>query len=92
MQTNIVRQDGVRGVLMSIYKLGGSSTLAVVDGIKAMVPRAAQSLPPELNIKALFDQSFFVRASIQGVLHEGLIAACLTAIMILIFLGDWRPT
>ncbi len=92
VQTNIVRQDGVRGVLMSIYKLGGSSTLAVVDGIKAMVPRAAQSLPPELNIKALFDQSLFVRASIQGVLHEGLTAACLTAVMILVFLGDWRPT
>jgi CzcA family heavy metal efflux pump len=92
VQTNIVRQDGVRGVLMSIYKLGGSSTLAVVDGIKAMVPRAAQSLPRELNIKALFDQSLFVRASIQGVLHEGLTAACLTAVMILIFLGDWRPT
>ena len=91
-QTNIVRQDGVRGVLMSIYKLGGSSTLTVVDGIKAMVPRAAQSLPRELTIKALFDQSLFVRAAIQGVLHEGLIAACLTAVMILIFLGDWRPT
>ncbi len=92
VQTNIVRQDGVRGVLMSIYKLGGSSTLAVVDGIKAMVPRAAQSLPRDLNIKALFDQSLFVRASIQGVLREGLIAACLTAVMILVFLGDWRPT
>ncbi|HKM85495.1 MAG TPA: efflux RND transporter permease subunit [Terriglobales bacterium] len=91
-QTNIVRQDGVRGVLMSIYKLGGSSTLTVVDGIKAMVPRAAQSLPRDLNIKALFDQSLFVRAAIQGVLREGLIAACLTAVMILVFLGDWRPT
>ncbi len=91
-QTNIVRQDGVRGVLMSIYKLGGSSTLTVVDGIKAMVPRAAQSLPRELTIKALFDQSLFVRAAIQGVLREGLIAACLTAVMILVFLGDWRPT
>ncbi len=91
-QTNIVRQDGVRGVLMSIFKLGGSSTLNVVDGIKAMVPRAAQALPPELSIKALFDQSLFVRASIQGVVREGLIAACLTAVMILLFLGDWRPT
>jgi CzcA family heavy metal efflux pump len=91
-QTNIVRQDGARGVLMAIYKLGGSSTLAVVDGIKAMVPRAAQSLPRDLNIKALFDQSLFVRASIQGVLREGLTAACLTAVMILVFLGDWRPT
>ena len=91
-QTNIVRQDGVRGVLMAIFKLGGSSTLTVVNGIKAIVPKAAESLPPELSIKALFDQSLFVRASIQGVLREGLIAACLTALMILIFLGDWRPT
>src|ERR1700692_518371 len=91
-QTNIVRQDGVRGVLMAIFKLGGSSTLTVVDGIKAMVPLAAQSLPPELSIKALFDQSLFVRASIQGVIREGLTAACLTAAMILLFLGDWRPT
>ncbi len=92
VQTNIVRQDGVRGVLMSMYKLGGSSTLTVVNAIKAMVPRAAQSLPPELTIKALFDQSLFVRASIQGVIREGLTAACLTAAMILLFLGDWRPT
>jgi CzcA family heavy metal efflux pump len=91
-QTNIVRQDGSRGVLMSMYKLGGSSTLTVVNAIKALVPLAAQSLPPELNIKALFDQSLFVRAAIQGVLREGLIAACLTAVMILVFLGDWRPT
>ena len=91
-QTNIVRQDGVRGVLMAIYKLGGASTLTVVNSIKAMVPLAAQSLPRDLNIKALFDQSLFVRASIQGVLREGLTAACLTAIMILVFLGDWRPT
>ena len=90
-QTNIVRQDGVRGVLMSIYKLGGS-TLTVVNAVKAMVPLAATQLPPELNIKALFDQSLFVRASIQGVIREGLIAASLTAAMILLFLGDWRPT
>ncbi len=91
-QTNIVRQDGVRGVLMSIIKLGGASTLTVVNGVKAMVPRAAETLPRELNIKALFDQSLFVRASIEGVIREGLIAACLTAAMILLFLGDWRPT
>jgi len=91
-QTNIVRQDGARGVLMSIFKLGGSSTLTVVNAVKAMVPLAAQSLPPELSIKALFDQSLFVRASIQGVVREGLTAACLTAAMILLFLGDWRPT
>ncbi len=92
VQTNIVRQDGVRGVLMSMYKLGGASTLTVVDGIKAIIPRAAQSLPRDLDIKALFDQSLFVRASIQGVIREGVIAACLTAVMILVFLGDWRPT
>src|SRR3982074_1046050 len=91
-QTNIVRQDGIRGVLMSIFKLGGSSTLTVVNAVKAMVPLAAQSLPPELSIKALFDQSLFVRASIAGVIREGLIAACLTAALILLFLGDWRPT
>src|SRR5579859_4860294 len=94
-QTNIVRQDGTRGALMSIFKVGGS-TLTVVDGIKTMVKDAAKYLPPDLspqlNIKALFDQSLFVRASIQGVVREGIIAACLTAIMILIFLGDWRPT
>ena len=96
VQTNIVRQDGARGVLMSMYKLGGSSTLTVVNGIKAILQDPARYLPrdlaPQLSIKALFDQSLFVRASIQGVLHEGLTAACLTAVMILIFLGDWRPT
>ena len=94
-QTNIVRQDGVRGVLMSIFKLGGS-TLSVVDGVKGMIPTAVSLLGPELSsqvsVKPLFDQSLFVRASIQGVLHEGLTAACLTAAMILLFLGDWRPT
>jgi CzcA family heavy metal efflux pump len=91
-QTNIVRQDGNRGALMSIYKNGQASTLQIVAGIKNMVQQAAQALPPELTIKSLFDQSLFVRASIYGVIREGLIAAVLTAVMILIFLGDWRPT
>jgi CzcA family heavy metal efflux pump len=91
-QTNIVRQDGARGALMSIYKIGNSSTLDVVKGIKNIVAQAAQALPPALKVTALFDQSLFVRASIQGVLREGLIAAALTAVMILLFLGDWRPT
>src|ERR1700732_527030 len=91
-QTNIVRQDGNRGALMSIYKIGNASTLQIVAGIKNIVVQAAQSLPPELKVTALFDQSLFVRASIQGVLREGLIAAALTAVMILLFLGDWRPT
>jgi CzcA family heavy metal efflux pump len=91
-QTNIVRQDGNRGALMSMYKNGNASTLDIVKGIKNIVALAEQSLPPELTIKALFDQSLFVRASIDGVIREALIAAALTACMILIFLGDWRPT
>src|SRR5271166_310615 len=91
-QTNIVRQDNNRGALMSIYKNGNASTLQIVAGVKNIVLQAAQTLPPELKVTALFDQSLFVRASIQGVLREALIAACLTAVMILIFLGDWRPT
>ena len=95
-QTNIVRQDGARGALMSMFKLGGASTLTVVRDVKTVVENASKYLPPDLSpqltIKALFDQSLFVRASIQGVLREGLIAACLTAVMILLFLGDWRPT
>ena len=91
-QTNIVRQDGNRGALMSIYKNGKASTLQVVGGVKGIVQQAAQALPPELKISSLFDQSLFVRGSIYGVLREGIIAAALTAVMILIFLGDWRPT
>jgi CzcA family heavy metal efflux pump len=91
-QTNIVRQDGVRGSLMSVLKIGRASTLDIVKAVKGVVPVAAQSLPPELKITSLFDQSLFVRASISGVIREGIIAALLTAAMILIFLGDWRPT
>jgi len=91
-QTNIVRQDGNRGALMSIYKNGNASTLQIVAGLKNIVQVAAQALPPELKVTPMFDQSLFVRASIEGVLREGLIAAALTACMILIFLGDWRPT
>ncbi len=91
-QTNIVRNNGNRGVLMSMYKIGNASTLDIVSGIKNIVKVASQTLPPELKITALFDQSLFVRASIYGVLREGIIAAVLTAVMILIFLGDWRPT
>ena len=91
-QTNVVRQDGNRGALMSIYKNGKASTLQIVAGVKGIVQQAAQALPPELKVTALFDQSLFVRASIYGVIREALIAAALTAVMILIFLGDWRPT
>ena len=91
-QTNIVRQDGVRGTLLSIMKNSGASTLDIVKEIKARLPRIAESLPQDLEIKTLFDQSLFVRGSIYGVLREAAIAAILTALMILLFLGDWRPT
>jgi CzcA family heavy metal efflux pump len=91
-QTNIVRQDGVRGTLMSVYKIGSASTLTIVQAVKDIIPIAAQSLPRDITIKPLFDQSLFVRASINGVVREALIAAALTAVMILLFLGDWRPT
>jgi CzcA family heavy metal efflux pump len=91
-QTNIVRQDGRRGVLMSIVKSGNASTLDVVTGIKRLLPRVAQTLPPELSIKALGDQSIFVRSAINGVIREAVIAAALTGLMILLFLGSWRST
>ena len=91
-QTNIVHQDGVRGTLLSILKNGNASTTRVVKAVQQMLPRIQQSLPPGLEIKQLFDQSLFVRAAIQGVLREALIAACLTALMILLFLGNWRST
>jgi CzcA family heavy metal efflux pump len=91
-QTNIVRMDGRRGALMSILKIGSASTLTIVEGVKRMVAQSAGSLPPELKVSSLFDQSLFVRASIDGVVREALIAAALTAAMILLFLGDWRPT
>jgi CzcA family heavy metal efflux pump len=91
-QTNIVRQDGRRGVLMSILKAGNASTISVVQGVRDLLPRIAQTLPPQLKIQPLADQSIFVKAAISGVIREGLIAACLTALMILLFLGSWRST
>ncbi|SPE28547.1 Cation/multidrug efflux pump AcrB/AcrD/AcrF family RND superfamily [Burkholderiales bacterium] len=91
-QTNIVRQDGQRGVLLSVLKNGGSSTLQIVDDLRAMLPNVLQSLPPSLKITPLFDQSVFVKAAIAGVAREALIAACLTAALILLFLGNWRST
>jgi len=91
-QTNIVRMNGEHGALMSMLKVGSASTITIVEGVKRMAERAAQSLPPEMKITPLFDQSLFVRASIKGVVMEGLTAAVLTACMILLFLGDWRPT
>ncbi|MDQ1471325.1 MAG: hypothetical protein QOJ99_2805 [Bryobacterales bacterium] len=91
-QTNIVRQDGHRGVLVSVIKAGDASTLSVVQGIRDLLPRVQQTLPPQLKIQPLADQSVFVRAAISGVVREAVIAAGLTAVMILIFLGSWRST
>jgi CzcA family heavy metal efflux pump len=91
-QTNIVRMDGNRGVLMSVFKTGGASTLDIVARLYAMLPGLKATLPPALVITPLFDQSIFVRAAVQGVIREALIAACLTALMILLFLGNWRST
>jgi CzcA family heavy metal efflux pump len=91
-QTNIVRVDGARSALMSILKLGDASTLDVINGVKKMLPSVEASLPEHVDIKALSDQSIFVRASITGVVREGVIAACLTGFMILVFLGSWRST
>jgi multidrug efflux pump subunit AcrB len=91
-QTNIVRQNGQRGVLVSIIKNGGSSTLDIVKSLLAQLPIVAQTLPKDLKIVPLFDQSGFVRAAISGVVREALIAACLTAALILVFLGNWRST
>lgn len=91
-QTNIVRQDGRRGVLMSILKAGNASTISVVQGVRDLLTRVAQTLPPELKVQNLADQSIFVKAAISGVIREALIAACLTALMILLFLGSWRST
>jgi CzcA family heavy metal efflux pump len=92
VQTNIVRQDGRRGVLLSILKAGTASTISVVEGIRDMLPRVEQTLPPELKIQPLADQSIFVKSAVSGVVREALIAACLTALMILVFLGSWRST
>jgi CzcA family heavy metal efflux pump len=91
-QTNIVRANGQRGVLMAVYKTGSASTLDIVQRVKQTIQNYAGSIPEGLHIAMLFDQSLFVRASIYGVLREALIAACLTAFMILVFLGNWKST
>ncbi|HWZ49069.1 MAG TPA: efflux RND transporter permease subunit, partial [Herbaspirillum sp.] len=91
-QTNIVRQDGSRGVLLSILKNGGASTLDIVSNLRALLPIAVQSLPADVKVTPLFDQSIFVKAAVKGVISEALIAAGLTAAMVLLFLGNWRST
>src|SRR6266478_2388774 len=92
VQTNIVRQDGRRSVLLTVIKKGGASTLTIVKQLKNLLPAIRAAAPPGLEVKELFDQSLFVRAAITGVLVEGAIAACLTGLMILLFLGSWRST
>src|SRR4029077_3304850 len=89
-QTNLVRRDGRPSVLLPILKSGDASTLDVVKGIRNLMPRIQAGLPKSLNVDFLFDQSVFVRDAITGVLHEGVIAACLVGMMILIFLHSWR--
>jgi multidrug efflux pump subunit AcrB len=92
VQNNIVRTNGSRGVLMTITRTGKASTLSIVNDIKAALPRILATIPPELKVVTLADQSVFVRASIKGVVREALIAAALTGMMILLFLGSWRST
>jgi multidrug efflux pump subunit AcrB len=92
VQTNIVSQGGRRASLVTIFKSGGASTLDVVRRIRDMLPKVQATLPPELDLKLMFDQSVFVRAAVDGVAREAIIAAGLTALMILIFLGSWRST
>ena len=91
-QTNIVRENGKRGALLTVLKNGETSTLDIVDGIKAALPKVKAGLPPALKITPLFDQSIFVRESITEVVREASIAAALTGLMILLFLGSWRST
>jgi multidrug efflux pump subunit AcrB len=91
-QTNIVRQDGRRSTLVTVLKAGNASTIDVVNGIRRLLPRVEQTLPPNLKIQPLADQSVFVRAAVNGVVREAILAACLTAVMILVFLGSWRST
>jgi multidrug efflux pump subunit AcrB len=92
LQTNVVRQDGRRGVLMSILKAGNASTLSVVSGVKTLLPRVATIVPPALKMTPLADQSIFVQSAVNGVIREAVIAAALTGLMILLFLGSWRST
>ena len=92
VQTNIVAQNRVRSALLTVLKSASASTLDIIRQVKAALPRIKATLPPKLDITQLFDQSIVVRAAINGVLKEAVIAACLTALMILLFLGSWRST
>src|SRR5215471_4311250 len=91
-QTNLVRRNGQKSALLTILKSGGASTLDVVNRVRARMPSILATLPPSLKLDFLFDQSLFVREAINGVVREAVIAACLTGLMILLFLGSWRST
>jgi len=91
-QQNVVHVDGSRAVLMTILKAGSSSTIAIVDGVKTLLPKLKETLPDSLSIRPFADQSLFVKAAVSGVIREGTIAAVLTSLMILLFLGSWRST
>ena len=91
-QTNIVRRDGERGLLMTVLKNGGASTLDILKTVGEVLPKAALTMPPDIKITPLADQSVFVQSAINGVVHEAIIAATLTATLILLFLGNWRST
>jgi multidrug efflux pump subunit AcrB len=91
-QTNVVRVNGARAVLMTILKAGSASTLEIIDGVKSLLPRVEQSLPSSLNLRAVGDQSVFVKAAVFGVIREAALAAALVGVMILLFLGSWRST
>jgi CzcA family heavy metal efflux pump len=91
-QTNIVRVNGIRAVMMSIQKTGNASTLSIINRVKALLPQIKDSMPAALKLSIFGDQSLFVTAAIKGVITEGLIAAALTGLMILLFLGSWRST
>ncbi len=91
-QTNVVRVDGRRSVLMTVLKSGTASTLSIVSGVKSILPRLKETLPPSFRILLLGDQSVFVKAAVSGVVREGVIAAVLTSLMILLFLGSWRSS
>jgi multidrug efflux pump subunit AcrB len=91
-QTNLVRIDGVHAVLMTILKAGSASTLSVIQGVKALIPRVEESLPAGFGLHAVGDQSLFVKGAIVGVLREAVLAAALVGLMILLFLGSWRST
>ncbi|HET7492838.1 MAG TPA: efflux RND transporter permease subunit, partial [Bradyrhizobium sp.] len=91
-QTNMVRVNGARAVLMTILKAGSASTLDIIDGVKSLLPRVQESLPSSLNLRAVGDQSVFVKAAVFGVIREAVLAAALVGLMILMFLGSWRST